>query len=45
VPAQGAVARTANARCFQKNADRAYAALSNWKVRPSLLAPADEVIE
>jgi hypothetical protein len=30
---------------FEKNADRAYAALSNSKVPPPLLAPADEVIE
>jgi hypothetical protein len=30
---------------FEENADRAYAALSNSKVPPPLLAPADEVIE
>jgi hypothetical protein len=30
---------------FRKKADRAYAALSNSKVPPPLLAPADEVIE
>jgi hypothetical protein len=30
---------------FEKKADRAYADLSNSKVSPPLLAPADEVIE
>jgi hypothetical protein len=30
---------------FEKNADRAYAASSNAKVSPPLLAPADEAIE
>jgi hypothetical protein len=36
---------TVRSIAFEKNADRAYAALSNSKVPPTLLARADEVIE